>query len=220
MWSPSSTLANPFDNNTAAFPQSTTLYKVIIKDEICDLQDSLFINLPVVDKPNIEITKSNDINCFMAQASLDAGVGNKYLWRPSAGLSDSTSRILIITPTTSTTYYAFVTTSNGCEVWDSVTVNVNITANENGFPVATAFTPNNDGKNDCFGVKQWGTVSNFSLNLYNRWGELIFHSDNPSQCWNGFYKNVLQPSDVYVYWIKAKTICGDVFRKGTFVLIR
>jgi gliding motility-associated-like protein len=220
IWSPSLTLSNPFSDRTAAFPLHTTLYKVIIEDDACRLTDSLFVNVPVVDKPEIEITKSNNINCFIAQSSLDAGSGIRYLWRPSIGLSDSTSRSPVATPTASTTYYAFVTMANGCVVLDSITVDVNKTGDGSGFLVPTAFTPNNDGKNDCFGVKQWGTVTDFSLNLYNRWGELIFHGDNVSQCWNGLYKGTLQPAAVYVYWIKAKTLCGDVFRKGTFVLMR
>jgi gliding motility-associated-like protein len=219
-WSPSSTLSNPFSNSTQAFPQSTTLYKVFIEDATCNLQDSLFINLPVIDKPAIAITKSNDINCFVAHTLLDAGSGNKYLWQPSIWLSDSTSRNPIASPSASMVYYAFVTTSSGCVISDSITVNVNKKDDGSGSFVPTAFTPNNDGKNDCFGVKQWGDVKDFSLNLYNRWGELIFRADNPSKCWDGFYKGVLQPNGVYVYWVKAKTLCGDVFRKGSFVLIR
>ncbi len=103
---------------------------------------------------------------------------------------------------------------------DRITVNVNKGGDGSGFPVANAFTPNGDGKNDCFSVKHWGAVTDFSLNLYNRWGELVFHSDDPTKCWNGIYKGVLQPSDVYVYWIKAKTRCGEIFRKGTFALIK
>jgi gliding motility-associated-like protein len=86
--------------------------------------------------------------------------------------------------------------------------------------VPGGFTPNNDGKNDCFGVGYWGQVSDFAMNVYNRWGELIFSANNPTQCWDGKYKGQLQPSDVYVYIIKAKTICGNIFRKGTVALIK
>jgi gliding motility-associated-like protein len=105
-------------------------------------------------------------------------------------------------------------------VEDSITVNVVKGDDGSGFLVPAAFTPNNDGKNDCFGVKYWGEVKDFSMNIYNRWGELLFHADQPSQCWNGMYKGQLQPSDVYVYLIKGKTMCGDIFRKGTVVLVK
>ncbi|HUC80409.1 MAG TPA: gliding motility-associated C-terminal domain-containing protein [Flavisolibacter sp.] len=219
-WFPSSTLSDPNSSTTLAFPTSSTQYKVIISENNCNITDSVLIQLPVVDKPVTATTKSNDITCFQARAQLNANGGNRYLWQPSVGLSDSTSRNPFVSITQSTTYHVSITTVDGCQVYDSITVFVNKGEEGSGFPVPTAFTPNGDGKNDCFSVNHWGTVTGFSLNLYNRWGELVFHSDNPSKCWDGYYKGVLQPSDVYVYLIKAKTLCGDIFRKGTFALIR
>jgi gliding motility-associated-like protein len=119
-----------------------------------------------------------------------------------------------------TTYHVTITTNEGCVVEDSITVNFFKGDDGSGFPVPSAFTPNGDGKNDCFGVKYWGDVQAFSMNIYNRWGEVVFRADNPAQCWNGIHKGQLQPGDVYVYLIKAKTRCGEVLRKGTFTLVR
>jgi gliding motility-associated-like protein len=219
-WSPTASLSNPFNNITNAYPNIPTLYKVIIEHDGCNLTDSLFINLRVADRPAAALSKSNDINCFQGQATLTAAGGNRYLWYPSTGLSDSTSSTPVVSTNQSTTYYVLITTTDGCQVQDSITVYVEKGDDGNGFPVPSAFTPNGDGKNDCFSVKHWGRVKEFSLNLYNRWGERVFQAKEPSQCWNGYYKGVLQPGDVYVYWIKAKTMCGEIFRKGTFVLIR
>ncbi|WP_153800556.1 gliding motility-associated C-terminal domain-containing protein [Foetidibacter luteolus] len=84
----------------------------------------------------------------------------------------------------------------------------------------SAFTPNADMRNDCFGVKNWGLVLNLDFSVYNRWGERIFYTQNPSACWDGNYKGIKQPPGTYVYQIRAKTLCGDVYRKGTVVLIR
>ena len=83
-----------------------------------------------------------------------------------------------------------------------------------------AFTPNNDGLNDCYGIKFWGVIQELDFGIYNRWGERIFHTSNPNDCWDGTYKGVQQNPDVYVYLITAKTFCGKVFKKGTFTLIR
>ncbi len=220
LWSPLSNLAAPDSNITQAFPGSTTLYSVIIVNDACRVTDTLYINLPVADKPHMLLAKSNDINCFQGQATLTASGANTYLWQPASVLSDSTSSHPLTSITKTTLFHVMATTNDGCMIEDSITVNVVKGDDGSGFPVPTAFTPNGDGKNDCFSVQHWGTVTDFSLNIYNRWGELVFHGDEPSQCWNGFYKAVLQPTDVYVYWIKAKTLCGDIFRKGSFALIR
>jgi gliding motility-associated-like protein len=219
-WSPALTLSDPANDFTLAYPTATTQYKVVIEDVDCAIKDSLFLTLPVADKPVVTTTKSNDINCFIGQATLHSGGGSHYLWSPANGLSDPTSSSPVVRINATTTYHLAVTTTQGCMVEDSITVFVSKGDGGSGFPVPNAFTPNGDGKNDCFGVKYWGDVSDFSMNLYNRWGDLVFRSDNPMQCWNGFYKGQLQPGDVYVYIIKANTRCGEIFRKGSFTLIR
>jgi gliding motility-associated-like protein len=100
-------------------------------------------------------------------------------------------------------------------------VTVNITGlNKGGYWMPNAFTPNNDGHNDCYGIKFWGIIDELDFGIYNRWGERIFHTTRPGDCWDGTYKGVKQNPDVFVYLITAKTSCGEVFRKGTFTLIR
>ena len=86
--------------------------------------------------------------------------------------------------------------------------------------IPTAFTPNNDGINDCFGIKFWGVVSEFQLIIYNRWGETVFTTTNPVNCWDGMYKSVTASQGNYVYYIKAKTLCGLVDKRGNVLLVR
>ena len=68
-------------------------------------------------------------------------------------------------------------------------------------------------------LKNGGTLQNL-ISIYNRWGNLVFHTTNSADCWDGALKGIQQPADAYVYQIKAKTVCGKVFRKGTIILIR
>ena len=127
----------------------------------------------------------------------------------------------IATPTTTILYTVEGTDASGCKNTDTISVKVDF-SNKNGlFLVPNAFTPNNDGLNDCFGIKHWGVLESVEFNIYNRWGELIFHTTDVTKCWDGKWKGREQDPAVFVYWIKAKSICGgDVFRKGTVVLIR
>lgn len=84
-----------------------------------------------------------------------------------------------------------------------------------------AFTPNKDNLNDCFGVKNWPATTSFELCIYNRWGQLVFKTNNILECWNGEFKQQPQPSGTYVYTIKATTpTCGSLSNKGTITIIR
>ena len=104
--------------------------------------------------------------------------GNQYEWFPSLGLSDPALPNPVATPSQTTTYQVKVTNQQGCFTMDSITVQFNATGAARLY-VASAFTPNRDGKNDCFGVRHWGAVKDFSLAIYNRWGEKVFTSTNP-----------------------------------------
>ncbi|TND05360.1 MAG: hypothetical protein FD123_3653 [Bacteroidetes bacterium] len=64
-------------------------------------------------------------------------------------------------------------------------------------------------------------ISEYKLSIFNRWGEMIFETDDPSLGWNGRYKGELSPKDVYVYLLTIKTSRGQyIDRKGTVTLIR
>lgn len=168
--------------------------------------------------PNIKATKSNDIDCSNRQSQLIASGGSQYSWIPTVSLNNPNSVSPIASPTMTTQYVLTGTNVAGCVNYDSVVVNVS-NINSGDYLMPTAFTPNNDGLNDCYGIKYWGTILDFSI--FNRWGERVFYTKQPGECWDGKYKSIYQNPGVYIYMIKAKTICaGSVFRKGTFVLIK
>jgi gliding motility-associated-like protein len=69
-------------------------------------------------------------------------------------------------------------------------------------------------KNDCFGVRTWGNVTDLEFAVYDRQGHQVFYTQDPSKCWDGSWAGILQGSGGYVYQITANTICGRVFRKA------
>ena len=83
-----------------------------------------------------------------------------------------------------------------------------------------AFTPNGDGKNDCFGVEKWGNSKIIFFQIFNRWGQLVFTGSDSRRCWNGTLNGIPQPSGNFVYKMKVETLCGVVERQGNVVLIR
>lgn len=85
--------------------------------------------------------------------------------------------------------------------------------------VPSAFTPNGDDKNDLFNAL--GIVSDYTMEIFNRWGERVFRTNSLQSGWNGQYKGVLQPNGIFVYLIRYKTSHNILKQQtGTISLIR
>ena len=219
-WQPSSSLTNGNISNPLAFPTTTTTYSVTITETTCNLSTTLTTEVSVNPLPVVTASKSNDIDCSQDKSQLTATGANQYSWLPSGSLNNPLVSNPIASPGATTQYIVKGTDLNGCESIDTVAVNVDA-VNKGGYLMPTAFTPNNDGLNDCYRIKYWGVIYELEFSIYNRWGERIFYSSNPDACWDGTYKGVKLDAAVFVYVIKAKTNCqSEVFRKGTFALIR
>ncbi len=95
-----------------------------------------------------------------------------------------------------------VTTEFGCQ--DTLYQNIWIKPDFTVF-VPNSFTPNRDNLNDVFIPKLQG-VMEYELQVFNRWGQLIFETDNLKTGWDGSYNNSPSPEGVYIWKIKAKTI--------------
>ena len=213
------------DGETYMLPSGTVVnssgyYREVVKDITgCDSlvhQVSLTVNpLPVVT-----VSKSNDINCLVGTSTLSATGGRKYQWSPIDHMNNPNISNPVVSPQVSTSYSVNVTSAAGCVSSQSMMVAVNRGDADGGYQLPSAFTPNADGKNDCFGVKAWGYVSNLEMYVYDRWGNAIFATTDPATCWDGSFKGAKMSTGAYIYFIKANTICGPVTRKGTIVLIR
>jgi gliding motility-associated-like protein len=219
-WSPSDGLTNANIANPVASPINTKDYTVTITKLECNQTSSLTTKIVVLPSPEINANKSNDIDCSQFQSQLTASGAAKFIWTPATTLSNANIFNPIASPNVTTSYIVKGISNLGCEGFDTVVVKVE-NINKSGYLMPNAFSPNNDGMNDCFRVKYWGTVDDFEFSIYNRWGVRLFRANTPEACWDGTYKGVLQDGGVYVYMIKARTFCEPkVFRKGTFVLVR
>lgn len=219
-WLPAIGMDNPSSASPRIAPGSTVNYSVTITESKCNESATLYTRVNVLPLPDVRVVKSNDIDCSYGQAVLQARGARTYTWMPAVNLSNAFVSSPVAHPKTTTTYIVAGTDRAGCTNYDSVTVMV-VKANPSGYLMPSAFTPNNDGLNDCYGVKYWGVINNIEFSIFDRWGVRVFYSKDPAACWDGTYKGEKQPGGVYVYMIKASTDCEDpVFRKGTFMLIR
>ena len=88
--------------------------------------------------------------------------------------------------------------------------------------VPSAFTSNNDGLNDVFRAMFGENVIDFKMQVYNRWGEVVFEARDINRGWDGKIKGQNQPNGVYVWIVKYKTVTNskEQLMKGTVMLIR
>lgn len=85
--------------------------------------------------------------------------------------------------------------------------------------IPNSFTPNGDGLNDTFGV--YGeSIKQYSMEIYNRWGEKVFESANINEQWDGTYNGKNVPEGTYVYRVTAREESGNnTSRNGTVNII-
>jgi gliding motility-associated-like protein len=86
--------------------------------------------------------------------------------------------------------------------------------------IPNTFTPNGDGMNDTFGIAG-EAVKDFKMEVFNRWGQLIFESRDKSKGWDGNYLGKPQPIETYVWQMEGEDLSGKVYTKsGLISLIR
>jgi gliding motility-associated-like protein len=221
VWSPAALVSDPYATNPSVSPQETTTFHLVISDSVCSQYDSAFdIHVLVNEPPVVTAQKSNDINCSVLSSTLTAGGAGSYSWSPGINLNDSLSANPVVSASATTHFIVRGKAANGCYGYDSVTVLVTKTG-ENLFSVPNAFTPNNDGLNDCFGIHNWGSVTLRDLSIYNRWGQRVFETKNIADCWDGTFQGVQQEAGGFVYIIRASSFCEEnIVRTGTLLLIR
>ena len=90
-----------------------------------------------------------------------------------------------------------------------------------GFFVPSAFTPNNDGKNDIFRPLIFGNVKQYQFTIYNRWGQIVFRTKEIGKGWDGNLGGVLQDPNVFT-WTCTYQLEGEGKKseKGLVTLIR
>ncbi len=97
-----------------------------------------------------------------------------------------------------------VTSMGGCTLIDTIAVTNNKELCGCPAMIPTAFTPNGDGKDDAFGplFERGCSVSNYSILIFNRWGQKVFASHDPSSKWTGDFWHITAELGVYTYYMQ------------------
>lgn len=203
LWSNNST-------DSSITPTQGGKYSVTVTNQYnCTVADT--VDITIVEGPTLDLGPDTTL-CYGQEITLYAGLTKvpvTYVWSDSS-LGD---RLTVKQPG-KYTLYAFsdcgLTREDvyidfyNCELW---------------FP--SAFTPNNDGRNDIAKVLgNTSEVSNFELAIFNRWGNRVFHTKDINEAWDGSYEGKVQSTNAFYYYIKYKFRGRDQIMKGSITLIR
>lgn len=179
-------------------PVDSVVYMVVVSDQF-GCVDTAYTSVDHFPIPHAYA--GDDITIHLYDSiQLAASGGTTFVWSPSYGLSDTSVCCPWANPEETTCYNVIVTTANGCVDNDTICV----TVDDNPYVyLPNAFSPNRDGKNDILNIIHLGIFNLEDFRIYDRWGELVYETNDIKKGWNGFYKNEPAPVGVYVYYISG-----------------
>jgi len=156
------------------------------------LRDTISFN--ILPPPMVSIAADTTGFCDIGQVTLTAAAigAQTLLWS-----NGETSQTILVS---SAGAYSVVATN----ICGSSTATLNLVLPNCGnieeckLEIPNAFSPDGDGINDLFRpLSNCEAYAEFYFRIYSRWGQLVFESNNPTQGWNGTFKNKAMPSDLY-----------------------
>ncbi len=160
-----------------------------------------------------------DIDTTLVNIKVDSGY-TQYLWIPGNNLSN----VFVKSPlfrASSTSDYKLIRTDtlSNCKIEDTYHI---IVSDQIVVNIPKAFTPNNDGLNDVLKIEYGAGVKTFNyFKLFNRWGKLIFETNNVNGFWDGKFNGRDQDMDAYTYILDYTTYKDQhITKTGSVILIR
>lgn len=204
----------PVTTTTASTSQ---LYTLTVSDNYgCNFKvtDDVLVTM----RPPVVAFAGNDtIAVYGKPHQLFGTGGTSYTWQPAADLNNAFAQNPLATLYRDTRFVLLVKNDIGCSNSDDVFVKV---YKGPTYYVPNAFTPNNDGLNDVFRVTPVGIKATEYFAVYNRYGELVFKTNQLQQGWNGTYRGKNAVAGTYVWTIKGTDYTGKTIEmKGSVILL-
>ncbi|HEV7349660.1 gliding motility-associated C-terminal domain-containing protein [Telluribacter sp.] len=192
---------SPIGDNSPRYTASTAgtyFLNVTIETNGCQAKDSLTVKEESIlatlpDRLSMQFGNTIPLEPALESSSMDL----TFLWTPGTGLSSTTERAPFTSPSETTTYTLYVTTALGCKAEARVQVIV-----FDKLYIPDAFSPNGDGVNDQFEIRN-ARLQVEEVQIFNRWGEIVYYSKEYSSPWDGYYKGKVVAPGGYTYIIKT-----------------
>jgi gliding motility-associated-like protein len=191
-------------------------YSVTVTDAttgcISDAFDVTFNGIP---SPEIVDAGPDQSIAAGESVTLTATGNGTMVW--NTGETTSTT----VSPVVQTTYTVTLTDANGCTSTDQATVFITVDCGDLFVP--TAFSPNGDALNSSFRIKiNPVCVKEMDLKVFDRWGEMVFQTNDPNASWDGKYKGKELDPGAFVYVLDILLNSDTVTQhfKGNLTLIK
>jgi gliding motility-associated-like protein len=200
-WDPATGLSNDTIPNPLAKPKDSTKYLMYLFNQYnCFDTASVRVNVwhkPVANAgPDLKTLVDKPIR-IKGSAS---GTLVTYSWTPNLYMIQSSTITPVVNPPQTMSYLLQVTSTLGCGISsDEVIVKV-----FDKLQVPNVFTPNGDGINDKWEIDLLDSYTECRVDIFNRYGQIVFHSIGYERPWNGTYKNKPVPAGTYYYIIDTK----------------
>jgi gliding motility-associated-like protein len=231
VWSPSTGITTP--TNVASVivkPSFTTQYKVDVTDSaVCfPHNETIWVGVGDTTKINLglDTVYLQGGTTLPLVPSIVNGPIATWNWTPATNLSCSDCENPLATVASNVCYSVEATSIYGCKASDKICIIAFCEASQVFIP--NAFTPDGDGVNDYLWIKARGIKTVNSFRIFNRWGQVVFERANfkpvdydKVNSWDGRFKGILAPTEVYVYTCEVVCENGTKFTyTGNIALIK
>ncbi len=228
MWTPLDQIIGPATNKCIRIgPPSTTTYNIkITYDDGCVVMGDYTLVVSDFDTPVVcDVSKDTILQNETVDLTVAFDPSYTYQWEPAELVEDPTAASTKSKPLTEDVQFCVtVTNKDGCtrECCVNEVLVLDITCEESIY-LPNAFSPKGDGANDVlfFRIFSGFEDTQIELIIYNRFGEQVFRTTDPSIGWDGTYKGKLQPLGSYGYYLLVRCPDGKEAKKqGNISIIR
>jgi gliding motility-associated-like protein len=213
-WFPPDGLSQSTGNSVVASPKISTVYTVVSSfDGNCPTTGTI----SVIIRPNPTVDAGPDMkfNIEDPDKFLKATGTGTLSWIEGDGTYCIPCPETFLITTKGGCYKIEAVNDYGCKAQDEVCIEI---IKDFGVYIPDAFTPNGDGLNDVFYVYGYN-VTDFTMEIFDRWGELIFTSGDQLKGWPGTYMGKEVEMGVYVYKVSYKGLDGKVYYRTGHVVV-
>lgn len=219
-WLPQNGLDNASVPEPVATPETTTQYIITATKGFCTQKDTVVVTVAPKIQVNVTPDALIEYNVPFQLNATSPQIRNyaaaTFLWTPADGLSDAHIQSPVAVLRENHSYTVDVTSELGCKGTGEVNLSIK---RQESITIPTAFSPNGDGKNEVLVpvVNEIESIRYFRI--YNRWGQLVFFTDQLDTGWDGSFKGGSAISGTYVWEIEGVSTKGKVINKRGAVML-
>ncbi|MBP9188799.1 MAG: gliding motility-associated C-terminal domain-containing protein [Chitinophagales bacterium] len=207
-------------NHVYETPGTYFITLIAIDSDACIPNDTAYLTINVFDLPEAGFSFTPDsVSVFGFANFIDQSTNaSSWYWTFGDGTNSTLQNPTHAYPAAGNyTVCQTVTNADGCT--DSICKQIEV-FEISILDVPNAFSPNGDGFNDIFLPVNYG-LSDFEFRIYNRWGQLVFQSNDSSIGWDGYFNGVEQEVGTYAYVVSGKgKDNAEYYRQGNLTLVR